>query len=416
MVTKTKLLAVLAMLHVVALPAQTYRTAPRTEDIKTLRVIVDGDYRKLPVIDLSSARGEGNSRVEVSFDYLADEQAYLTYRLVHCNAQWQADDLSELDYLEGVMPVNMDDNVEASFNTITSTYYHYEVCFPNEDVRLLVSGNYAVVFSPDNDPDETVAVATFSVSEQGVFVGGEVSGNTDIDYRQQHQQLALSLSWSEQQLPYLQPADDLQLVVRQNRRNDTKRIICQPLRFSPGKALYEHTPQLIFEGGNNWRQFENNDERYPGIRVDHLRFTHQGYDAWLMTDKSRAHREFLTEPDIRGRFLVHAVKVDDADVEAEYCWVHFSLEASPALDEAGIYLLGDFTYGERSEAFRMEYDPELQLYAKDVYLKQGAYNYLYDTSVVEGNHYETPNEYDVSVYYRPFGARYDRLLGVGIIK
>ena len=34
------------------------------------------------------------------------------------------------------------------------------------------------------------------------------------------------------------------------------------------------------------------------------------------------------------------------------------------------------------------------------------------TSVVEGNYYETRNQYEIYVYYRPDGARYDRLLGV----
>ncbi|MDR1783415.1 MAG: DUF5103 domain-containing protein, partial [Dysgonamonadaceae bacterium] len=29
----------------------------------------------------------------------------------------------------------------------------------------------------------------------------------------------------------------------------------------------------------------------------------------------------------------------------------------------------------------------------------------------EGNYYQTENEYRIWVYYRPLGARYDRLLG-----
>ncbi len=54
-------------------------------------------------------------------------------------------------------------------------------------------------------------------------------------------------------------------------------------------------------------------------------------------------------------------------------------------------------------------------------MKQGFYNYSYvfvedgksykDHSLTEGNHYDTENDYAVYVYYRPFGQRYDELIG-----
>jgi hypothetical protein len=53
-------------------------------------------------------------------------------------------------------------------------------------------------------------------------------------------------------------------------------------------------------------------------------------------------------------------------------------------------------------------------------LKQGYYNYQYlvvdrqtgqpDAEGFEGNCYETCNEYQILVYYRPFGVRYDQLM------
>ena len=55
-------------------------------------------------------------------------------------------------------------------------------------------------------------------------------------------------------------------------------------------------------------------------------------------------------------------------------------------------------------------------------MKQGAYNdqYLDGTpgrtgggpAQEEGNFYETENEYLILVYHRPFGERYDRLIGM----
>ena len=96
------------------------------------------------------------------------------------------------------------------------------------------------------------------------------------------------------------------------------------------------------------------------------------------------------------------------------------LKAPSSLDGCAIFLQGDFTYGEYTDDFRLEYDAQDDAYYKEVLLKQGAYNYQYvvgnSPSAIEGNYYETPNEYDIYVYYRPSGARYDRLLGSFLLK
>ena len=66
------------------------------------------------------------------------------------------------------------------------------------------------------------------------------------------------------------------------------------------------------------------------------------------------------------------------------------------------------------------YNPATRAYEKSLLLKQGAYNYRYvlqrpgraaDAAPIEGNFYETRNEYQIRIYHRPQGARYDRLVG-----
>lgn len=402
-----------------ALQAQqcdSYYTHPMAENVKTVRTIVDGDFQRLPVIDNTH-----NSHLEISFDILSNEEPYLEYRLVHCDAQWQQDDLSELDYLDGFLPVKVE-GAKPSFNTFTN-YFHYSVGFPNDDVQLLVSGNYAVLFYDESDADNPIAVATFSVSEQMAFVGGEVSANTDIDYLQQHQQLTLQCTWSQSQLPYLDPAHDLQLVVTQNHRPDTRRVIKAPSRMEAGKAYYEHLHPLIFEAGNTYRRFEFTDPRYATFGVEHVRYEAPEYHVTLVTDQARSGGFYRYDQDQHGRYLIRSQRVDDVDLESEYFWAEFSLSgAMPPKGNGGIYLTGDFTYGETNDAMLMTYDTDRQCYVANLLLKQGHYNYQYlvempdgsfTTSVVEGNYHETNNQYDIYIYYRPVGARYDRLLGIG---
>ncbi|MBQ0056698.1 MAG: DUF5103 domain-containing protein [Bacteroidales bacterium] len=393
-------------------------------NVHSLQVITDGDFRKLPVIDLDM-----QSSLEVSFDYLADEQPWLSYTVVHCDASWRQDDLSEMDYLDGFLPVHVTD-VSPSFNTLTS-YYHYSVSWPNEDIRLLLSGNYAIIFHLDNEPDSIVAIATFMVSEGLSHVSGEVSGNTDIDFQTVHQQLTLGLNWNTRSLPYLNPAEDLRLVVMQNNRPDTRRVISKPSRIDANSCYYEHNRDLIFEGGNHWRRFEYIDLRYPGLGIDHTRVHNQLYYAYVNTAKARPSSAYFYDQDQHGRYILKSLHVDDEAVEGEYFMAMFRLEAPASLNNRGVYLCGELTGYLADESSRMDYDALEGAYYKELLLKQGAYNYqfLVDTgrpadggamrltgAFTEGNHFETPNEYSVFVYYRPFGARYDRLLNASIIQ
>lgn len=68
----------------------------------------------------------------------------------------------------------------------------------------------------------------------------------------------------------------------------------------------------------------------------------------------------------------------------------------------------------------MKYNAARQRYEGQLLLKQGYYSYQYlmdtgngrgTTNPVEGNYYQTENEYSILVYYRQAGARYDRLVG-----
>ena len=70
----------------------------------------------------------------------------------------------------------------------------------------------------------------------------------------------------------------------------------------------------------------------------------------------------------------------------------------------------------------MEYNEEAKMYVCEPFLKQGYYNYQYvtmpagkksypDFSTTEGNNWTTENNYTILVYYRPFGARADELIG-----
>ena len=90
------------------------------------------------------------------------------------------------------------------------------------------------------------------------------------------------------------------------------------------------------------------------------------------------------------------------------------------------YLTGEFAYNSFTPEYQMQYNEAEQVYEATVLLKQGAYDFMYlwvpdgsgvgQTGPAEGNFYEAENEYQVYIYHRPFGGRYDRLVATQQVK
>jgi hypothetical protein len=132
---------------------------------------------------------------------------------------------------------------------------------------------------------------------------------------------------------------------------------------------------------------------------------------------------YLSENDANGQWVVNCEKSDYVDTEAEYMWVHFCLPVKQPI-VSPVFVGGDLFYNTYTMNNMMQYDAESKCYYLYAYLKQGGYNYMYYTLdkqkmsllPLEGSHWQTRNEYVVDVYYKPFGARYDRLVGKKITR
>jgi len=373
---------------------------------KSLTTTVAGDEMAPPIISLS-----GNDHVIISFDELSDERSYLRYSLVHCNALWQPSGLVENEFLDGF---NIGDVEEFAYSQATTVnYIHYSLSIPNDQIRFTVSGNYLLKVFSENNPDETILQARFSVNENLVRISGEATPRTDTDYLGKHQQLNFAVDARDADIRNLYT--DLKVIVSQNRRKDNMLIISTPQRVSGDIAYYEHLRQLIYPAGNEYRRFETTSTTYPGMNVEAIAYEHPYYHQKLYDDYPRKNLPYLYDMTQRGRF-----KLMDTDNGGDYVVVHFALESDP-IDGYDIFIEGDLTNGRFNPESMMHYDIYDGKYKASMLLKQGSYNYQYlavpagstrgETSPVEGDFHNTVNEYGISVYYRAPGSRYDRLLG-----
>jgi hypothetical protein len=395
------------------LKAQIFRTQALSERVQTLLVHSSGGWDTAPIID----RNAGN-QIEIGFDVLGTSAERYTYMITHCNADWKPSQLVYSEYLSGLQNNYLDDYAN-SFNT-QMDYVNYKLFLPNEQVQLKLSGNYVVqVLDSEANP---LLNACFSIVEPLADIGIQVSPLTDKGANSQYQAVSFEIRYGNE---VKLPLQDLKVYVQQNRRFDNEASLLKPLNIQNGKALYDHHPDLIFMAGNEYRAFEMITARYNGLGIASVEYHAPYYHTILKPGALRSNRFYSYNEDINGRIYIRNKDVEDSETEADYQLVHFFLPCENPFPEA-VYLLSDAFHNLLDARSQMDYSPLDKGYIKSVLLKEGYYNYLYVTrkdksspaslALIEGNYYETENEYRVLVYFCPMGGRYDRLIGVKTIQ
>lgn len=414
-----------------------HRTQVLDSDIRTLRMrymtealepsgTVSRPYLVLPESGVIDGSADENT-LEISFDEMSHDVHQYSYRVVHCNRNWTESDISSYEYVDGFTTADIVE-YEHSMNT-QQAYTHYSFAFPNEDMQLKASGNYALQIYEDGDQENVVAEVCFRIVEPMVSMDANVRGNTDMEFNGRYQQLDIDVNIRSLNL---QNPNEIKIVVEQNGRRDNQVVLSRPTFVEPNRLRYVNQKALIFEGGNEYRHFDIYSAYYAGYHVDRVEYAQGEYHALLDIDEVRgtknknAGREglpYVTEMDANGQWLVNCEKTDYVDTEAEYMWVHFVLPVDQYVMDGQVFVGGEAFGNQLSAQNRMEYNADQKYYYLYAYLKQGGYDYMYYvwgqngvTSLpIEGSHWQTQNEYSICVYYTPFGGRCDRLVGYKVL-
>lgn len=384
-------------------------------------MVFDGNVRTLQVTKNNNPllpaaiRLGSRSFLTFSWDEMSHDYHRYIYRLQHCTWDWQpSDEMFESEWLKGLndLPV---ENYHTSFNT-TQIYTHYSLSIPNENTSVLLSGNYRLLIYEDGEEEKgPVLESRFQVYEDiaGVYCG--VSTNTDIDCNKSHQQVTLEMRYGG--LNVLDPESQIHSVVTQNRRPLRTVAGTQPNIRKADGLEWTHREELIFPAGNEYHKFEILDVHVSGMNVDNMRWYEPFYHATLW--ENVVENNYLSAEDQNGAFYPRTQNQLANDTQSEYVIVHFALQ-SPRL-QGNVYVNGQWSNGECDPACRMEYNDETGCYEAAVLLKQGFYNYQYimedgSTDKTMRDFWQTENEYQVFVYFRDQGSRYDRLVGYTCVK
>ena len=386
-------------------------------NVRSLKVCLANNMYIPPVLMLN-----GDDRLLVNFDYLDYDVHYLRYSVTHCNADWQPSQLMEFEYVSGFNYADIED-YEPSAATYVH-YYNYQFMLPNSDMELLVSGNYLLTVYEQDDPDEILFQTRFSVCEGSVGVSPQVTSRTDVEYNNRYQQVSFDVRYKANQIR--DPYNEFICEVSQNSRMDNVVYVKRPTMVGIDHATYEHNRDLIFPAGNEFRRFETVNAHSINMGVQSIKYYEPMYHATLMLDEPRKETQYLYDKTQYGRFTIRNAEAYGENVlEADYMITHFTLDTDGKLNGGNVWLYGEFMNGYPSSQAMMRYDANSGCYTADVLLKQGAYNYMYlwvpdgmsvgQTSKIEGDHYETVNEYLIKVYDRPIGEHYDHMVGYGVV-
>lgn len=407
-ILSTKLLMILFLsMYSLLLPAQRHEIFQ--DNIASLQVKAGYDWMSLPIINLHDKKP-----INIDFDDLTHEYHRYLYKVEHCEADWTtSEDIFTSDYVDGFNDNLPIDDVTESFNT-TVLYTHYHFQIPNDQCKLVLSGNYRVTVYDENNDNEPMFTACFMVVNPRTTISLNVTGDTDIDIYKSHQQLKMSLGYGSLNVTHYER--QVNIVVMQNGRWDNAITNPKPQYIEGTGLRWEHCRDLIFNGGNEYRKFETLDVTHTTMGLESVGWDGHNYHAYVWTDDPR--RNYVYDEDANGAFLIRNSDNYEIDRLCDYVMVHFSLKVPQYYGD--VYLNGQWTNDQFLPKYKMEYNEAEKMYQAVIPLKQGYYSYQYllmndDGTFIpvpsEGNFYQTENEYQVLVYYRGIGERTDQLVG-----
>lgn len=404
-------IVLLLLLFFIDTYAQPFDNHVYQSPIKTVQLYNSGKEGSFPAITLGS-----NETLTLGFDDLKGSGRNYSYTIEHCDADWNSSRLSPTEYLQSFTEDRILD-YRNSTNTIQK-YTHYQLVIPNNNIVPKLSGNYILKVYQDGDRNKQVLTRRFYVVDNKIGVQTDITASSDNMLRASAQKVNFQLSLGNVQVQ--NPFTDIRVLVMQNGRTDKAQWNTTPQFIRGSQLLYNDISTNQFSGGNEFRHFDLRSLRLNSERVGHI-YRDTANTVVLLGDPSRNQPNYSFQYDNNGSFYILNQDGYTPRYDADYAHVYFSLAGNKTDAEGSAYVVGQFNDYQLTDDNKMRYDATKGRFYTDLFLKQGVYDYEYiwvdkqsktpDDIQFEGSYYETENDYQVLVYYRRPGARWEELAG-----
>lgn len=414
---KSSPVVLLIMLFTTSLFAQPNPDAVYKTTIHSVRFHMYGDQSSMAVYKLNSA-----DKLELHFDDLDAnvKSYYYTYQL--CDYNWQPVNLSPFDYIKGFTQQRISNY---RYSSISFTRYtHYQVIMPEANSMPSRSGNYLLKVFLDGDTSKLVFTRGLLVVDSRASVSAQIVQPFTPQYFKTHQRVKFSVN--TEGLNAFNANQQVKIKVLQNFRWDNAAGNVPPT-FVRGNTLeYNSENNFVFAAGKEWRWLDLRSLRLLSERIDRAENKKNSIDIFMKPDIDLNSQKYVYYPDLDGQYLATTYETINPYWQGDYATVHFTFlpVTQTAYTGKDLYLIGQLTDYQLSEANKMTFNETKGMYEGTQFLKQGYYNYAYtlldkkDPSIrtdLEGNYWETENTYTILVYYKSFTDQADQLIGMARI-
>lgn len=386
-------------------------------NIRSVKLFKFGDIYSYPVMNLNS--GE---QFELHFDDLdADvKNYYYSYQL--CNADWTPTSLFTYDYIKGFQSNRISTYRNSSI--AFTRYTHYQAILPDRNCIPSRSGNYLLKVFLNDDTSRVVFTKRFLVVDNKVSVAAQLTQPYGGQFFRTHQRVQVAVNTATARLNTFSP-QDIKVSVVQNYVWPTSVFIDRPTIYRGN--YYEYSgDELSFPAGKEWRWINLTSIRLMSDRMRDISKGNNYTEVFVKPDGERNQQVYVYYRDNNGLYTIENSDGNNPYWQGDYAFTHFTFVPPGNRPYGGksIHLFGELTNYTPDENSKMIFNPVKGVYEKTLFLKQGYYNYSYVTvnenkkendllsfENTEGNYQATENTYMVLIYFRPFGARSDELIG-----
>ncbi|HEV7779814.1 MAG TPA: DUF5103 domain-containing protein [Chitinophagaceae bacterium] len=389
-------------------------------NIRSVTLHPYGDIYSYPVLTLN-----GNDQLEFHFDDMDGDFKSYYYSFQLFNADWTPANIQTFDYIRGFQS-NRITNYRSS-SIVQTKYTHYQQVFPERNSGPTRAGNYLLKVFLNDDTSKLVLTKRFLVITNKAAVSAIVTQPFNGQLFRTHQRVQISVNTTNARLNSYSP-QDLKVVVIQNNYWGNSTVIDRPTIFRGTYYEYSDEENTSFQAGKEWRWIDLRSLRLMSERMTKLvdSDSTNRVDVYVKPDGERRQQLYVYYRDYNGIFTIENRDNSNPYWQSDYAWTHFTFipPGNRAYEGKSVYLFGELTNYEQDDNSKMIFNESTGVYEKKLYLKQGYYNYSYvtltdkkqagvfpDLENTEGNFWGTENGYMVMVYYRPFGARADELIG-----